>query len=430
MWGFLVGWLILIPLLYFATNGNILPASSEDVSLRVAAPGGSSLLHRLGVGVVSVLCSMLILSRLPAVCAAAQRMKLILALPLLAILSSVWSQEPRQTMVSGSILLLFTLFAFYLGFTFSPRQQFELLMLAGGVALTLSVLLIIVMPGFGASDSGWRGIFGHKQNCAAAATFLLVTALHWKPSGLVQRLLAFSCSAMCCVFIVMSHSRTGWVLAVIALCLSACLWGLQKMSSREAIVALMSGAAVGGGIAYTIYRNAAQLLPVIGRDATLDQRTIIWSAAWATIAKQPITGYGYGAFWNGLQGASLNMVLLSGWALQQSQNGFLDLWLQAGVGCVVLIALMTGQAMWNGTRCFRGSGEDSFVRWCIVIVVCTLLYNIGESSLGMIHLVWFLFLLAVIGLQQTAQSRRAESLREEKSPARASRPLVPVIAEQ
>ena len=79
---------------------------------------------------------------------------------------------------------------------------------------------------------------------------------------------------------------------------------------------------------------------------------------------------------------------------------------------MILTALITVQAVWNGVRCFRGSGQDSYVRWCLVMIACTLIWNIGESSLGMIHLVWFIFLLACIGLQQTAQAMRAEALLE------------------
>ena len=71
---------------------------------------------------------------------------------------------------------------------------------------------------------------------------------------------------------------------------------------------------------------------------------------------------------------------------------------------------MTAQAVWNGVRCFRGSGQDSYVRWCLVMIACTLIWNIGESSLGMIHLVWFIFLLACIGLQQTVQGMHSEAV--------------------
>jgi hypothetical protein len=57
----------------------------------------------------------------------------------------------------------------------------------------------------------------------------------------------------------------------------------------------------------------------------------------------------------------------------------------------------------NGVRCFRATGQDVYVRWCVVVITCFLGYNVGESSLGIVSLVWFFFLLACIGLNETAR---------------------------
>ena len=73
-----------------------------------------------------------------------------------------------------------------------------------------------------------------------------------------------------------------------------------------------------------------------------------------------------------------------------------------GTGCVAIFAVMVVQAVRNGIRCFRGTGQNAYVRWCIVIILCGLGYNVGESSLGIVSLVWFFFLLACIGLNETA----------------------------
>jgi exopolysaccharide production protein ExoQ len=408
MWHLLLGWVILLPLLFFATNGKIIP-DNGDVSMSMAEAGGSSMSHRLGLAFICLLCSVLIFTRLPAIFAISQRMKTILALPILALISSEWSESARQSMVSGAILLVFTLFALYVASSFDSKGQFELLMLAGGVALVISVGLSIFLPALGAPGHNWRGIFAHKQNCAAVCTLLLVTAIHWRASGSNQKLFRAICAAMCCAMIVMSQSRTGWALAVLALGLSGSLWLLQKMPGRDALFTSLCVIGIFGGIAYVVYSQAALLLPAVGKDPTLSQRTVIWAAVWTTIAKQPVLGYGYGAFWTGLQGPSLNIVLISGWALMQAQNGFLDLWLQVGIAGVILILLTTAQAARDAIRCFRGSGEDHYVRWCIVVIITTLVYNVGESSLGMVQLVWFLFLLACIGLKQAAAAKHEDS---------------------
>jgi exopolysaccharide production protein ExoQ len=406
MWKRRVGWVILVPLLYLAGDGNPLPSGSASV----ADTAGTSSSHKLLLALVCALCSMLILSRLPSVFAICQRAKLIVALPLLALLSSAWSQNPRQTMVSATILLVFTAFALYIGGNFTAQGQFQLLMLLAGLALPLTIALAVFLPNLGAPGGPWRGVFAHKQNCAASGMILLVTALHWKAFGAYQKIFRMSALAMCCLVIAMSQSRTGWVLAVVALCLSAALWLLQKMRPPEALLATLLVAVVVGAIGFIVYSHAKLLLPAVGKDMTLSQRTIIWAAAWDTIVQHPLLGYGYAAFWNGLQGASMRIILIADWALSQAQNGYLDIWLQVGVGGVIISALLVAQAAWNGFLCFRARSHGDYVRWCLVMIACVLIYNIGESAVGMIQFVWFIFLLACIGLQQTAQAVRAEAV--------------------
>jgi hypothetical protein len=42
-----------------------------------------------------------------------------------------------------------------------------------------------------------------------------------------------------------------------------------------------------------------------------------------------------------------------------------------------------------------------------------LLYNIGESALGMVQMVWFIFLLACIGLREAVQGMPAQTHEQE-----------------
>ena len=195
MWNFLLGWVILLPLLFFSTNGAIVP-DSGDTAMRAAEPTGNALSHRLGLALITLLCGALIFTRLPSVFAMAQRVKILVALPVLALASSAWSESARQSLVSGTVLLVFTLFAVYIGEKFEPHRQFELLMLAAGVALALSIGLAIFAPAVGAPGHSWRGIFAHKQNCAAVSTFLLVTTIHWSAAGIYQKIYRASCAVM------------------------------------------------------------------------------------------------------------------------------------------------------------------------------------------------------------------------------------------
>jgi exopolysaccharide production protein ExoQ len=402
VWQLALGWVLLIPMLYVAANGTFIPHEGGlDYSATSQTPGTSAS-HKVILALVCLIWFTLIGFRFSSVFALSRRAKVILAFPVLAVLSSCWSADPLQSIVSGTVLFIFTLFAIYVAGQFPFQRQFEFIMLVGAVALPVSIALALLVPSMGASDAGWRGIFGHKQVCAALSMFWLITALHWKSSGIVQELFRAISVVMAVVLIVMSQSRTGWALTLVALSLSGALWLLQKLPATQALLIVLLSIPLLAAVLYGLFFYFPFLVSFIGKDATLSQRTVIWGAAWQAITRHPVLGYGFAAFWKGLYGPSQSVVLVAGWGLQQAQDGFLDVWLGVGVVGIALIALTTGQAMRNAARCFHSKANAAYVRWCIVVILCSLLYNIGETSLGMINMDWLFFLLACLGLKQDA----------------------------
>jgi exopolysaccharide production protein ExoQ len=405
VWQVALSWVLLVPILYVAANGTFIPSTGEgDVSPTGQSPGHSAS-HKITLALVNLLCLALMAFRFSSVLALSRRMKIALALPMLAILSCTWSADPLQSVVSGTLLLIFTLFAIYVADRFSFQRQIGLIMMVGAIALPLSIALALFLPSMGSSQAGWRGIFGHKQGCAAAAMFWLITALHWQSSGFYQKMGRAMCIVMSVVLVVMSRSRTGWALALVALVLSGVIWLLQKFPAKQAITITLFGlpAVAAALVVARIYFPF--LLNFVGKDTTLSQRTIIWAASWDAAMMRPFLGYGFAAFWKGLYGPSHGVVLIAGWGLQQAQDGFLDVWLGIGLLGVALVAAMAIQSLRNAISSFYSEGNQAYVRWCIVVIVCTLLYNIGESSIGTINIIWFLFLLAATGVNQVARER-------------------------
>jgi O-antigen ligase len=407
IWQLAVGWVLLIPMLYFAMMGTLVP---RTVDLSYAATGDNpetSASHKINVALLCSLCLILIAFRFSSVLSLSLRNKMMLAFPVLAILSGAWSTDPLQSVISGVILLVFTLFAIYVGSRFPFQKQFELVMLMGAIVLPASVLAALFIPSIGTDGAHWRGVLAHKQNCAAVAMFCLITALHWEYSGIYQRISRAVYMVLCLVLIVMSQSRTGWFLTVVALVLSGAIWLLQKMPAQQALAILLIGVLLVAGATYVIRAHSVSLLDSVGKDSTLSQRTSIWASVWGAILRRPILGYGFGAFWRGLYGPSQGIVLDAGWGLSQAQDGFLDVWLGIGVVGVALLGLMTLQAIRNAFRCFYWQANQAYVRWCIVVILITLLFNIGETTIARLQLVWFLFLLACIGLDQAVSKTRS-----------------------
>jgi O-antigen ligase len=108
-------------------------------------------------------------------------------------------------------------------------------------------------------------------------------------------------------------------------------------------------------------------------------------------------GYGYSAFWSGLNGESMQTVLTTGWMEGQAQNGYLDTLLQLGlVGLIPLLAVFFRgfvQAATTIERKLLGPATSL----AIVLLPLILMENIGESSLLLpLGIPWFYALIALV----------------------------------
>src|SRR5260370_31854078 len=113
---------------------------------------------------------------------------------------------------------------------------------------------------------------------------------------------------------------------------------------------------------------------------TLTGRTAIWVGITQSISKRPILGYGFYAFWQGLNGESANIILANHWVFGYAHNGMLEILLQLGI--VGLVAFLI--TFFRGTKdawiCFR-YGRSIGVEWYTGILFLTLLYNFDEATL-------------------------------------------------
>jgi exopolysaccharide production protein ExoQ len=146
------------------------------------------------------------------------------------------------------------------------------------------------------------------------------------------------------------------------------------------------------------------LFSLLGKDASLTGRTGIWSAVIESIAKRPLLGYGYQAFWLGLEGESYRVILAVSWVLAQAQNGFLDVMLEMGAAGLAIVVLIFGFAFRDGMVCLLRSRDRTQLRaveWYLAIVILTLIYNFDESFLfEPKHLGSMIFVIACVGLKQ------------------------------
>jgi exopolysaccharide production protein ExoQ len=391
-------WLMLLPALFIAVNGRI-QTESAPVAFRFTAMEEDSLTRKFARLGCSLLILLLLSGRVRATIASCLRSKLLLLLPSIALTSTLWSANPRHTLVDALNLFLTTLFALHVLSRYPGGRIISFLNILAFVSLSLCVISVVAFPGVGIDayqQDAWRGIFGQRNNCAAICVLFLIVALHAYTRDAVEQLIRSVNILLSLVFIVMSGSRTGWIVAAIAIALT---YGVRlavrfKSLDRLFFMLVLVVPITLFGILIGVY--STEILAALDKDPTLTQRTIIWATVIPSIMKHPFVGYGYSAFWAGLHGESAQTVLTTGWMQGQAQDGYLDILLQIGLLGLIPIIFLFLRALGQAGSLIHHKMRDPSVLMAIVLIPIILIENIGESSLLMpLGLPWFYALIAV-----------------------------------
>jgi O-antigen ligase len=333
---------------------------------------------------------------------------------MLAMASTIWSQFPTQSLINSLYLAVDTLFAFYLYQRFSPERLLRVLLIVGWICLTLSTIMALFFPQYGidrlSPATAWRGIYGHKNNCGEMTVFFLSAALLAPVRGLLPKLARIAYIALSGVVIVMAQSVTSFVAAALMSGLVVGVGLIGKVDKRGKAMILLFSTAVAlllaiGGVAY--FREITLLL---GKDPTLTGRTEIWSAVLASAAKHPLIGYGYTAFWGGMEGESSNVLLAARWAVQSAHNGLLEIWLTLGAFGVGVILYSFLRAFKDAAQCV--CEKRFYYTWYLCIIFLIIVYSMDERPLAYPNsLAWILYIVCCAGLSDSA--RRIRLLRRE-----------------
>jgi exopolysaccharide production protein ExoQ len=390
-------WLALLPALFIAVGGKI-QAESAPVAFRFTAMEEDSFGRRIARLACSLLIIALLSTRIRATVASCMKSKLMLLVPAIAFASVAWSANPRHTLIDALNLLLTTMFALYLLSRYPGERIISFLNLLAFVSLLLCVISVVALPGVGIDEyqrNAWRGIFGQRNNSAAICILFLTVALHTRTRDFVEQLMRTVNIALSMLFIVMSGSRTGWIVAAIAIALTYGVRLTVRIRSLDRILFLMVLFVPTTLFVLLVGTYSVEILAALDKDPTLTQRTIIWASVIPSILKHPMFGYGYSAFWAGLHGESLQTVLTTGWMQGQAQDGYLDILLQVGLLGLIPTILLFLRALMQAGRLIHHKMRDPSILLAVVLIPVILIENIGESSLMMpLSLPWFYALIS------------------------------------
>jgi exopolysaccharide production protein ExoQ len=160
---------------------------------------------------------------------------------------------------------------------------------------------------------------------------------------------------------------------------------------RPAVVHLFVAAIVAGSVAILFLGFAPGILPIIGRNATLTDRTGIWAVV-LKLSRSSMFGTGFESFWLGPRLSEIWSMYP--WRPLEAHNGYIEVFLNLGwTGVLLLVVVVaTGYravvAAWH-----RNAPVGSLMLTYFVVGV---VYNFTEAAFfRMMAPAWILFLLAI-----------------------------------
>lgn len=333
-----------------------------------------------------------------------------------AILSALWSTSPGVTLRRSIGLIGTGIIAAYFACRFTLREQLKLLVVSSGICVFFSFLFGLFHWGRSVDDleGVWYGIYTQRNQLGSMMALSALVFFLWGASDRQKRLLAGFLALCTLGLIALSGSMTS-LIAFFALVLSFPLAKVLRFSKKAGWVLALLVVGLGATAVWTV-KSIDTVTEAMGREPSLTGRAEIWASSSALGLERPWLGYGYNAFWLGLEGPSAEVWQIVGWAVPGAHNGLLETWLDLGL--IGLTITVVGFVSYFGKayRVLRRTAEWECA-WPLLFLVLLSIQNLTESSfLSGNSIYWLLYV--VIALDLSLLETREHEL--EVSPARIS----------
>ncbi|MFN6572453.1 O-antigen ligase family protein [Dendronalium sp. ChiSLP03b] len=324
---------------------------------------------------------------------------LIVLLPTLSIL---WSFAPATTIKDSFTVFGSSLFGIYLATRYTLKQQLQLLALAFSIQIVLSFIFAVVLPKYGVMggihQGKWRGVFHHKNALGARMVISSIIFLLLGHNVKNKRLFIWGSFALS-LFLLLRSASSSALVTLIIMIFAFYLFQTFRWSYLIMIPSLVGIATIGEGLYFFLSSNAEALFSAIGKDATLTGRTDLWPLVIEMIQKQPWLGYGFGGFWQGLNGESAYIWRAAGWPATHPHNGFLAICLDLGLVGLLIFMLGFLRAYIKAMTLVRISNTaEAF--WPLLYLTYIVLSNLTESTLlESNRITWVLYIAITLSLQ-------------------------------
>ncbi|SEG60101.1 O-antigen ligase [Bosea lathyri] len=351
---------------------------------------------------------------------------LFLPFVLVASASVVWSVDAKTTLRNAAGLAALWIALPIVVNRIGLRRAVAIIVHVVALVLIVSLMLALFVPDIGRhtgmeimqqSHAGrWRGMLGHKNSLGAwAALGSVFLFTHTRQLGgpklywWLARAAALSC-------LVGAESATG----IVVMCVLWMIWlGLQILRRAPLMLAIAINIVLAAVMTVGGFALNDLLFDVLGRNAGLTGRPIIWAIAEHFYWMRPWLGSGLGT----LGGPEFLEYILNsiGQAIPGPENGYFVLLLETGIigtACFLLAILAALMAGFGWLR-YVDADDRSAIEFMLMILLAALVTGIAESRAfiyyGTDTIVTYCALLSLLALPkapravQRAQMRLASS---------------------
>lgn len=297
----------------------------------------------------------------------------------LQILSISWSIHPGLTARRDILELIWLFIGIYFGARYSTKEFAQLLVHVLCFAMCLVIFLFFVSrhsvidPG---REFALKGLSQNKNGFGfyIGLTAALLLLVPFKRRDWLRRLfIPVAFGLLLLSRSMTSVSSTALIIAMLPLFLMARFHPKQRVVGYLFLALTL----VAGGILLVGY--SAFFLSLLGKDDTFTGRTDVWNQLILAIHRRPYLGYGYGSFWSGLSGESLDVTIAAGWIVPEAHNAFLELWLALGIPGIAVCLVIFWNAFGMAIRYIR-KARGWVGLWPVACILFILVHGLGESE--------------------------------------------------
>jgi exopolysaccharide production protein ExoQ len=325
--------------------------------------------------------------------------------------SIFWSYTPSMSFRRLIAFMSLIVVSYYLAVTYSPKSLFNLLVNAILLAIVVGIIYEIasgqsLVIGLNDRAGALRGIYNDKNGAARIYAYGLIvfvaisdkfTKFDYMKLSVFLLALSLSQSASAIVMAVMG-------IAIIILIRTSRGSGKQQSFNRLAMLILFL--ILGIGLLSVIYEY---LLGLMGRDANLTDRTVIWQLLAPSLEDEYWLGYGFGSYW----ASEAVSGFVDRWTfLANAHSGFIEARLNAGMlGLAALFLLLISFLHKTLQLFFNANTSKISALFFSVLIVQTVTNYVGYVILNHNSFDMFLFTVCYFSATSLTTQLRMNEMR-------------------